>query len=235
MRTISMFLTTGLFLFLGATATEAATTTNSYATATSSTSVDPQVRANVSHSGSPCSNILVGKDKMPVAICSRSLGRTPEVVLFDKTGKQRLTARALYRYSSSATIPAYLDQHGWLVLVNGDRVLWRLSHSQLPSGKWSFGLSESADLTRTVTASDSVVGLQPDSSGRVWFATASGIVGTANTSYNVVKSIHLKSGERIEQDIALSSSRVKVTSTRAVYTLTADSNGVPKIVSRTAR
>lgn len=232
-----MFLTIGIVLAFGATSAEAATTPNSYTNATSSSSVDPTVRANVNRSSglSSCPTILVGSDSLPVAVCTRFLSNAPVLMLFDRTGTKVLVTKALKKPAVAGAMPAYLDSFNRLVIVNGDRIMSRFSHGQWSNGDWTFGLSAVANLAKAIPSGDRVVGLQPDNAGRVWFATANGNVGTADTSFNVVRTIRLRAGERVQKDLSLVSSRIVATTDRAVYKLTASSNGIPKIVARAAR
>ena len=237
MRTVSMFLTAGLLLFVLGAPAEGATTSNSYATATSSSAVDPTVRTNVSRAtfGSTCSSVLVGKDKMPIAICTGSLSRNSTIYLFDTTGRKVLASYAIAKASSNGALPAYLDNRGWLVVVNGDRVLWRVMHSVQPGGKWALRIAQVAVLTDVLKTDDAMAGLQPDSAGHVWFATKAGVVGTADTNLNTVRAIRVKSGEQILQDLAAASTQIVATTSKAVYKLSASAAGVPKIASRTAK
>lgn len=235
MRTLSMFLTLGIVLALGAPTAQAATTTNAYATASTRSAVDPQVRANINRAtGSACPVILVGRDKMPQAVCSRFLG-TPVIRLFDTTGRKVLATRALDSKTVVKGNPAYLDERGWMVIANGDGVLWRVNHGIGFNNRWDLGRARSAVLTWVVPAPDRVIGLQPDSAGHVWFASAKGVVGTADTSYNEVRKIRLPNGETVVKDLAASGRYIVVTSNRAVYRVTASSTGAPRIVERRLR
>lgn len=232
-----MFLTTGILLALGATSAEAAMTTNSYAAATSSTAVDPTVRANVNRAAglASCSSIFVGSDKLPVAVCTAAFTKAPSLMLFDRTGKKVLAKKTLKTPGVAGAMPAYLDQNDRLVIVDGNRVLSRFAHGQWADGSWTFGLIQSAVLANDVATTDRVVGLQPDNSGRVWFATSGGVVGTSSTITNSTHTVRLTKGEKIQQDLSLVSSRIVATTDKAVYKLTASSNGTPTIAVRTAR
>ena len=237
MRTLSMFLAGGILLFTLGTPAEAATTSNAYTTATSSGATDSTVRTNVAWAtlGSTCSSILVGKDKMPLAICTGNLSKASTIYLFDTTGTRILAKYAMNSSAVVGTRPAYLDDHGWLVVINGDRVIWRIVHLKYPNGTWYLGIGRSAVLTGVIGASDAVVGLQPDALGHVWFATRNGVVGIADTDYNTARAVHVKSGEQIQKDLSATPSRIVVTSTRSIYSLAATATGSPKILTSRAK
>lgn len=236
MRTLSMFLTLGIFAVFFAPAAQAATTSNAYTTATTNSAVDPQVRANISLvTGSACPVVVVGKDKMPLAVCTRLFG-SPVIRLFDATGRTVLATRALDPKTVVKGNPAYLDERGWLVIANGDGVLWRVSHSQpYRDTSWALGRAKAAVLTWVVPAPDRVVGLQPDGAGRVWFASAKGVVGTADTNYNEVRKLKLPNDETVVKDLAWSGGRIVATSSKAVYKLGVSSTGAPRILERRLR
>lgn len=237
MRTLSMFLTLGIFVAFGAVPAEAARTTNAHATVTTSNAADPQVLRSIGAAslGSSCPTVLVGKDKMPIAVCSRTLGQAPVVRLFDESGSTILATRVLDKNTVVDGNPAYLDRDGWLVIVNGDRVIWRLTHDYGVGNKWNLFIGRSAVLAEAVASSDRVVGLQPDSAGRVWFGTANGVIGTVDTTINRVKRIRLPHAEGIVRDLSATDSRIVATSARAFYTLQATSKGIPTILKRRAR
>lgn len=236
MRTLSMFLTIGILIALGIAPAEAATTTNSYATATTSSRVDPGVRANVKNAtfGSTCSSILVGRDSMPLAVCTSWFGGST-IYLFDRSGSRILATKDMNNSATKGTMPTYLDDHGWLVIVNGDRVIWRVVHLTYPDGTWYLGIGRSAVLTGVIGTTDSVVGLQPDRAGRVWFATKGGVVGTVDTEANSVRALRVKKGEHVVRDLSTRTTQIVATTDKAVYRLGVTKSGAPRIMVRTAR
>ncbi len=194
------------------------------------------VRATVHPLGAACPTLLQGSDGMVVALCTTIAGRTPTVELIDPDATVPFG-------TASATLPlakggllggvyAYLDNANRLVVVDGQRRLLRIAHSRDAAGRWSLRVVSSVDLSGVVPAGDNVVGLVPDPSGGVWFATEHAVAGRVAPSGRAA-AIRLGDGEMVENSIsATPDGRVAVATTHALRELRADISGRPEVLWR---
>jgi hypothetical protein len=116
--------------------------------------------------------------------------------------------------------------------------VWLISYSYDSStGKWSFhhdNESNPWDLSADIPQGDSIQALQPDWSGRVWFTSKGGVVGTLDTATGEVISSMQLPGERIVNGHAVGEEGgAYIASTLAMYRFDADSEGRPAITWRT--
>ncbi|QIS16996.1 hypothetical protein [Nocardia terpenica] len=198
------------------------------------------VAATVYPLAAACPTIMQGSDGLVVALCTAVVGRTPTVYLIDPaaTGPlglgAPLAARPLVQGGLLGGVYAYLDDADRLVVVDGRRQLIRVAHERDAAGRWSLRIADSVDLSGVVPANDSVVGLVPDSTGAVWFATAHAVVGRVDRAGRVT-GLALPAGEEVANSIsATPNGRVAVATTFALYELTADGSGTPRVDWRAA-
>lgn len=126
----------------------------------------------------------------------------------------------------------YLDNQDRVVIGTRERTVWVLSHTAT-----SFKLEATYDLTGAIAADDSIEALQPDWSGRVWFTSKGGVVGTLDMETGAVRHTRelQEAGERIVNGHAADEEGgVYIVSTRAMYRFDADAGGAPKVSWRTA-
>lgn len=178
---------------------------------------------------SACPTVLVGADGYPVALCTKIFGQTPTAHLLDPKTGDSLAQLSLTKGSLLGGVYAYLDHRDRLVAVDGNRALLRIAHRQLPDKSWELYVDRSLSLSDVVAADDSVVGLAPDWQGRVWFATAGGVVGTADDGEGTVRSTTLPAGERIANSISTVPQGTAITTTHATYVLRAGDDGTPEV------
>jgi hypothetical protein len=96
----------------------------------------------------------------------------------------------------------------------------------------SFQLQHTYDLTGAVPATDCMIGLMPDWSGRIWFVTSHGIVGNVDPTTSVVHTLAL-TGEIIDNSFAVDETGgVFIVSDHAMYRFDADANGAPVVTWR---
>ena len=89
------------------------------------------------------------------------------------------------------------------------------------------------DLTSAVPQGDKIVSALPDFSGRIWFVSAAGVVGSIDPASGTVRSRAL--GEEIANSFAVDDEgAVYVVTIRALYRLEAGSDGSPRTVWREA-
>ncbi len=118
----------------------------------------------------------------------------------------------------------YLDQHDRAVIPTNDHHVLVVSITS--SG---FQVSADYDLSGTIPAGEGIVSVLPDWSGRLWFVTRQGMVGTINRANGAVKAMRL-SGEGISNSFAVDETGgVYIVSDRALYRFDGKANGAPKV------
>jgi hypothetical protein len=126
---------------------------------------------------------------------------------------------------------------GYFYLDNRDRVVVPTSNGQIlvieetdgPQGPMLV-LARSYDVSSYVAGSV-IMSVLPDWSGRLWFVSASGVVGAVNPRTGVVKTTRL--GETISNSIAVDETGgVFVVSDRALYRFDANAKGAPGVTWR---
>ncbi|QHC23669.1 hypothetical protein GR130_22165 [Streptomyces sp. GS7] len=132
------------------------------------------------------------------------------------------------------SVYAHLDIRDRLVVVDGNRELLRVAHRKPADGTWQLYVDHSLSLAQAVPVGDAVVGLSPDWRERVWFATAGGVVGTADDRTGTVMALALPAGERITNGISTTPQGTLVPTTYATYLLAASADGAPQIRWRQA-
>jgi hypothetical protein len=122
----------------------------------------------------------------------------------------------------------YLDDQDRAVLPTNDRHLLVVAETPAPG----FQVVRDYDLSGAVPASDAIESALPDWSGRFWFVTRQGMVGTVDRSSGAVKTLTLP-GEGISNSFAVDETGgVFVVSDKALYRFDAGSAGEPKITWR---
>ena len=119
----------------------------------------------------------------------------------------------------------YLDQHDRAVVPTTDRHILVVSITPGPG----FQVDADYDLSSRIPQGEGIVSALPDWSGRVWFVTRRGMVGTINPRDGTVKTMRL-SGEGISNSFAVDETGgVYIVSDRALYRFDANANGGPKV------
>ncbi|MGW7576690.1 hypothetical protein [Streptomyces sp. NPDC054765] len=181
-----------------------------------------------------CPTVLDGHDGHPVALCTTHAGQIPTVHLLDPHTGDSLAQLPLTKGSLLGGVYAYLDNRDRLVVVDGNRDLLRIAHRTNPDGTWDLYVDHSLSLAQAVPEGDAVVGLSPDWQGRVWFATAGGVVGTADETTTVVKTLALPAGEHIANSISTAPQGTLLSTTHATYLLATGADGTPHMRWRRA-
>ncbi|MCC9308656.1 hypothetical protein LN042_16470 [Kitasatospora sp. RB6PN24] len=175
---------------------------------------------------SACPTVVIGSDRLPVLLCTTIFGQTPTVHLLDPGTGADLASLALAKGSLFGGVYAYLDNTDALVVVDGDDNLLRIGHHRTAGG-WTLTVDQSTPLAAAVPAGDNIVGLSPGWDGRVWFATAGGTIGTADTSTGAVRTI--STGEGVENSISTVPGHTAVATDHALYLLTEAPDGTPTV------
>ena len=192
--------------------------------------------------GGACPTVLVGTDKFVQVLCTQVFSEklemlVPKIVILHPDGTE-LAKLDLHKGALLGGVYAYLDQHNRMVLVDGTNTLIRLAHSADGRRIW---VDSRTDLTGmlSLVPGDQVVGLVPDWQGRVWVASKNGAIGVIDGEGGRIRASLLRAGgasgvERIDNSISACPAGVSVVTSHAIYMLTADAAGAPKILwSRT--
>ncbi len=127
----------------------------------------------------------------------------------------------------------YQDQLDRIVVGTPERTIWVVSHNYAPP--FQFKIEQIFDLKDIIAAGDEIEALQPDFSGRLWFTTKGGMVGTVDigkTSDYMLGAIRLLGEEIVNGTAADENGGVFIASTQAMYRFDADENGAPSVTWR---
>ena len=175
--------------------------------------------------GEVCPSVLVGSDGVPLAICTKISTRQPTVNLLDPTtGMPEASLSVKAGSSALGGVYTYLDNHNRVVMVNGASDLLRITHHKTAAG-WRLSVTSSISLGKALTKEcgsatcDTVVGLTPDRAGRVWFATAHGLIGVVQPGTKRIATLQLPAGEIIGNSISTLGGRTAAVTDKALYLL----------------
>ena len=124
----------------------------------------------------------------------------------------------------------YADDQDRIVAGTPDRSIMVVSHTT--TAPFTFTVERAYDLTGAIPKDDGIQALQPDFTGRLWFTSKAGVVGTLDMQTgNVIGTVSL--GEKIENGNAIDETgAVYLNTSRAMYRFDADENGAPIITWR---
>jgi hypothetical protein len=124
----------------------------------------------------------------------------------------------------------YLDNLDRAVIPTTTRHIWIVGQTSSPLGP-GFALQRDYDVTSAVPIGDSIISALPDWSGRIWFVSANGVVGTVDPASGSVRSLSL--GEHIGNSFAVDETGgVFVVTDGAMYRLDATAAGAPAVTWR---
>jgi hypothetical protein len=180
-----------------------------------------------------CASVTFDSQGRIVTICV-GLDR-PVLALLDPHTLQTLAAMPLpVRNLQSGSNPFtdfsgggyfYLDDRDRAVLPTNDRHLIEVSIVAGPS----FDVTRDYDLSGTIPADDGIISVLPDWSGRFWFVTRHGIVGTVDRGTGAIQTVRLD-GEGISNSFAVDETGgVYIVSDRALYRFDAGPDGAPQV------
>jgi hypothetical protein len=123
----------------------------------------------------------------------------------------------------------YLDNQDRAIVPTTTRHLFVMAETLDTPG---FTLQRDYDLTGAVPQGDKIISALPDWSGRYWFATTNGVVGTVDPASGAVKSIdtHEKNGNSFAVDETMG---VYIVTDAALYRFQAAADGTPALSWRT--
>ena len=124
----------------------------------------------------------------------------------------------------------YLDQADRAVVPTSLRHIWVIGQTGNLLGP-AFGLERDYDVSAAVPLGDSIVSALPDWSGRIWFVSAAGVVGTVDPVSGQVSSLSL--GEKVGNSFAADETGgVFIVSDGAMYRFDATASGAPAVTWR---
>jgi hypothetical protein len=122
----------------------------------------------------------------------------------------------------------YLDNQDRAVLPTNERHLLEVAETPGPG----FAVTRDYDLSAKVAQGDGIVSVLPDWSGRFWFVTRGGVVGTVDRDSGAVRTLAL-GGEGISNSFSVDESGgVYIVSDKALYRFDAGPDGEPQITWR---
>lgn len=178
-----------------------------------------------------CSRIEMTSTDLLVALCSEREARSLRVV--DPETLRPVASQDLPDVPEGSDCDGetfYLDATDRAVTATGDRtvVAVRTSHE----GEPGLETEPTWDLKPYVPYGDCLVAVAPDWSGRVWWASRAGLVGTIDPATGQVGVVDL--GEQVGHDLAVDPGAAYVVTDEAVHRLVVGAAGTPQPTWRSA-
>jgi hypothetical protein len=124
----------------------------------------------------------------------------------------------------------YLDQSDRAVIPTTTDQIWVVGETSGATGP-GFELQRSYDLSSFMTTEDQIISALPDWSGRIWFATTLGLVGTVDPASGAVKIVNL--AEKIGNSFSVDATgAVFIVTDRALYRFDPAADGSPHVTWR---
>ena len=199
-----------------------------------------RMRVRSTFQSAECASVSFDSKGRIVTICVGLEG--PKLVLMDpKTLATKATMPLPPRSSSgTGTTPFndfagggyfYLDHRDRAVIPTNTRQIWIVRHRRV-QGTFEFEIVRQYNLVQEVDPNEGIVSALPDWSGRIWFVTTKGYVGSIGTRSGKVKGLRLNN-EVIANSFAVDETGgVFIVSDRALYRFEARRNNKPTIVWR---
>lgn len=135
--------------------------------------------------------------------------------------------------TNSFELPAgayfYLDQDDSVFIPTTERTIWVVSENGGPDNI-SFDRQQVYDLRDVVPDNDTIGSVLPDFTGRLWFLTSGGLIGTINPDNGEVNGTLRMEGEEIHNSFAVDDmGSVFIASDHAMYRFDAGEDGKPII------
>jgi hypothetical protein len=190
-----------------------------------------------------CGSVTFDRADRLISICVGAEG--PRLVMFDPQTLEQQATMTLPPRSPSGGNPFtdfsgggyfYLDHNDRAVIPTNHRHVWVVGETSGPTGP-GFALERDYDTSLTVLPGDAIISALPDWSGRIWFASVKGVVGTIDQASGAIKSIQLKDEQGANEEIANSfavdkTGAVFIVSAKALYRFDPALDGTPKVTWR---
>jgi hypothetical protein len=187
--------------------------------------------------GADCASLTVDSAGRLVTVCVGLEG--PRLVMLDPHTLGLLAAMPLPPRSAGTGNPFtefsgggyfYLDQSDRAVIPTTDGQIWVVGETAGAAGP-GFALERAYDLSAHFSEGDKIISALPDWSGRIWFATTKGVVGTLDPATGEVKVINL--AEPIGNSFSLDQTGgVFIVTDRALYRFDPAPDGSPRVTWR---
>lgn len=179
-----------------------------------------------------CATLAFDTQERVIALCGDLAGRTLHVI--DPESMRKLATKDLPDREGETRsgdelcgASFYLDATDRAVVATTDRRILAVGTSDA-DGEPDLTTYQAWDLTAAVAADDCVIALLPDWSGRIWFETQDGLVGTLAPGSGEVRTLDL--GEEIANSFATDETGgTYVVTTHALYRLSAGRGGAPVV------
>ena len=187
--------------------------------------------------GAECASVTFDAQGRIVSICVGLEG--PRLVMFDAHTLELLTEFPLPPRQPGTTNPFndfsgggyfYLDNHDRAVIPTTNRHIWVVGETSGLLGP-GFALERDYDVSAGLAVDDKLMSVLPDWSGRLWFVSQQGIVGTVDPVSGAVKT--LDTGERVTNSFSVDETGgVYIVSDAALYRFDATAGGAPAVTWR---
>ena len=184
-----------------------------------------------------CASVTFDSAGRIVSICV-GLER-PRVVMFDPRTLDKLAEFPLPPRQPSAGNPFndfsgggyfYLDNLNRPVIPTNHRHIWVIGETSGPLGP-GFALERDYDVSGVTAVDDKLFSVLPDWSGRLWFVSQKGVVGTIDPASGAIRTYHL--GEQVTNSFSVDESGgVYLVSDAALYRFDAGVGGWPTVTWR---
>jgi hypothetical protein len=184
-----------------------------------------------------CASVTFDQRDRIVSICVGVEG--PRLVMFDARTLDLLAELPLPPRQPGTSSPFndfsgggyfYLDQRDRAVIPTTHRHIWVVGETDGPLGP-GFALERDYDLTGVTAVDDKLFSVLPDWSGRLWFISQRGVVGTIDPTSGAVRVHQL--GEQITNSFSVDESGgVYIVSDAALYRFDATATGAPSVTWR---
>ena len=186
-----------------------------------------------------CATLAFDTHERLIALCGDLQGPTMHVI--DPESMRKLATKELPERAESDKRPwedlcggayFYLDASDRAIVATTDKRVLAIGTSDA-DGDPDLTTDQTWDVGDAIGADDCLIALLPDWSGRIWFETQAGIVGTITPATGKVRTLDL--GEDIANSFATDETGgTYVVTTHALYRLTADERGTPVVGWRSA-
>jgi hypothetical protein len=184
-----------------------------------------------------CASLTFDSSGRIVAVC---IGlEAPRLVMLDAHTLDLLAVMPLPPRNVSASNPFtefsgggyfYLDQADRAVIPTTNDQVWVVGETSGSAGP-GFSLEHAYDVSAVMSSGDQIISALPDWSGRIWFATSKGVLGTIDPASGAVKAVDL--AEPIGNSFSVDQTGgVFVVTDRAMYRFDPASDGSPSVTWR---
>jgi hypothetical protein len=152
-------------------------------------------------------------------------GSLKELASMDLPPRQSVPANLFQDFTGGGYF--YLDHRDRAIIPTTTRHIFVVGQTAAPG----FRIERDYDVSGTLASDDKVISALPDWSGRIWFATIKGVVGTVDPASGAVKVYDTK--EPIGNSHAVDETGgVYIVTDGALYRFDADAAGAPKVTWR---